>query len=89
MNILDIHIGHRSSASLIIDGKIVADVASERFALPKHYAGLPIQSLQFCLDVANIDIRDIGVIAVPAKKDVFELNYLLNLGEDQKRKEGT
>ena len=49
MNILGIHIGHDSSVALIRDGKIIADVAEERFTRTKHYAGLPIRSLEYCL----------------------------------------
>jgi len=31
MKILGVHIGHDSSAALVVDGRIVADVAEERF----------------------------------------------------------
>ena len=50
MKILGVHIGHDSSASLVIDGKIVADVAEERFNRIKHYAGLPRNAVNYCLN---------------------------------------
>jgi carbamoyltransferase len=79
MNILGIHIGHDSSASLVVDGKIVADAAEERFARIKHYSGLPINAIDFCLKAGNISIRDIDFIAVPAKGSCPKLNFLLDL----------
>jgi len=88
MNILGIHIGHDSSVALVVDGKVVADVAEERFVRSKHYSGLPIRSLQYCLDVANLSIKDIDVIAAPARRDVFELNYLLGFEGNQKQRRG-
>ena len=88
MNILGIHIGHDSSVALVVDGKIIADVAEERFVRSKHYSGLPIQSLKYCLEVANLSINDIDVIAIPAKRDIYELNFLLGLEGNQKQKKG-
>ncbi len=61
--ILGIHIGHDSSAALVQDGTIVADVSEERFVRVKHYAGLPFESIRFCLRYAGIEETDIDVIA--------------------------
>ena len=44
MKVLGIHIGHDSSAALIVDGCIVADVAEERFNRIKHSCELPVIS---------------------------------------------
>lgn len=88
MNVLGIHIGHDSSVALVVDGKIIADVAEERFIRAKHYAGLPIKSLKYCLEAGDLSIEDIDFIAIPSKKDVFELNYLLKLSKDKKQKMG-
>lgn len=86
MKILGIHIGHDSSAALIIDGKIVADVAEERFNRIKHYSGLPFKAIQYCLDLNNLRIDDIDIIAVPSKYSMPELNFLFNLTGDKKEK---
>ena len=87
MNILGIHIGHDSSAALVVDGKIVADVAEERFTRTKHYCGLPIASIDYCLRSQNLKMADIDVVAVPADCSVPDLNFLLDLkGAKRERK---
>lgn len=79
MKILGIHIGHDSSAALVQDGKIVADVAEERFLRVKHYCGLPIQAVDYCLKSQNLTMADIDIVAVPAMGSVPDLNFLLDL----------
>ena len=88
MNVLGIHIGHDSSAALIVDGRIVADVAEERFTRIKHYAGLPIRALEYCLKSQNLTMEDIDAVAVPAKGSMLDLNFLLDL-KGEKREKGT
>lgn len=78
MKILGVHIGHDSGASLIIDGKIIADVSEERFVRIKHYAGLPLRSIEYCLIAGKITIDDIDFISIPSLqsansfRDLFE-----------------
>lgn len=86
MNILGVHVGHDSSACLLKNGKIIADVAEERFNRIKHYSGLPIQSVEYCLKYGRINIQDIDIIAVPSSSSMPELNYLFDLRGDQKEK---
>jgi len=86
MNVLGVHIGHDSSAALIRDGRIVADVAEERFTRTKHYCGLPIGALDYCLKSQDLTMEDIDIVAVPAAGNVPELNFLLNL--EGSRQEG-
>lgn len=88
MKVLGVHIGHDSSSALIIDGKIVADVAEERFVRIKHYAGLPIQSIQYCLDYGKVNITDIDIIAVPSENPMPALNHLFKLEGVRKEKTG-
>ncbi len=83
MKILGIHIGHDSSAALIINGRIIADMAEERFTRIKHYCGLPIHSIQNCLDLAGLTIKDIDVIAIPSAGSFPELNFLLELDKNR------
>ncbi len=89
MKVLGIHIGHDSSAALVIDGKIVADVAEERFTRTKHYCGLPTKSIEYCLSSQNLSIKDIDAIAVPSVGDVPSLNFLLDLKGDKIEKQST
>lgn len=79
MNILGIHIGHDSSVALVRDGRIVADVAEERFLRIKHYCGLPIRSLDYCLRSQKLTMADIDIVAVPSARLVPDLNFLLDL----------
>ncbi len=51
--------GHDSSASLVIDGKIVFAVEEERLNRKKHYGGIPQQAIQACFDYAKIDLADV------------------------------
>jgi carbamoyltransferase len=51
--------GHDSSASLIIDGKLVFAVEEERLTRKKHDGQFPKQSIQACLDFAGITLKDV------------------------------
>lgn len=79
MNILGIHTGHDSSAALVIDGKIIADVAEERFTRIKHYSGLPLESISYCLKSQQLTMADIDMVAVPGSGSFPALNFALDL----------
>ena len=50
MIILGINAYHGdSSAALVIDGKIVNAIEEERINRIKHWAGLPVESMKWCL----------------------------------------
>jgi len=53
-----------SSACLVIDGKLVNAIEEERIVRIKHWAGLPIESIKWCLSDANISIKDVDYIAI-------------------------
>ena len=53
-----------SSACILIDGKLIAAVEEERFRRIKHWAGLPVQSINYCLKEAGVKIEDIDHVAV-------------------------
>jgi carbamoyltransferase len=48
-----------SAASLIRDGELVAAVEEERFSRKKHHSGFPYHAIQFCLDQAGIELKDV------------------------------
>ncbi|VAW87651.1 Nodulation protein nolO [hydrothermal vent metagenome] len=50
---------HDSAAALINNGKIVAAAQEERFCRQKHYAGFPLQAIQYCLAEAEITLDEI------------------------------
>ena len=78
MKILGVHIGHYSGASLVIDGKIIADVAEERFVRIKHYTGLPFHSIDYCLNAGKISIEDNDYLAIPALQLSNFLDFLFD-----------
>lgn len=60
MLVLGIHHGHDSSAALVKDGRIIADVQEERFSRVKHSSNPPLKSIAFCLQQAGVkDINEI------------------------------
>lgn len=48
---------HDSSACLLADDKVIAAVQEERFSRIKHDSSFPIQSIEFCLEKAGIEIN--------------------------------
>lgn len=83
MKVLGIHIGHDSSAALVIDGRIVADVAEERFTRTKHYCGLPLRSIDYCLKSQGLGMADLDAVAVPTAGSLPDLNFLLDLKDER------
>ena len=65
MNILGVRYGHDAAAALIIDGKIIADVAEERFTRIKNDTSFPIHAIQYCLEAGNIDSEELDCLAIP------------------------
>lgn len=79
MNILGIHIGHDSSAALLKNGHLIADVAEERFVRLKHYSGIPYHSVGYCLKAGSLTMDDIDVVAVSSIGAVPQLNFLFDM----------
>jgi carbamoyltransferase len=64
MIVLGIHAGHDSSAAIVKDGKIVADVQEERFNRQKHSNNIPIKSIEYCLKACRLsDINEADKIS--------------------------
>ena len=63
------YLGHDASAALVVDGKVVACAAEERFTRAKHslnLAGntlLPKKAIAYCLDNSGIIIDDVDIVA--------------------------
>ena len=53
-----------SSACIIVDGQLVAAVEEERFRRIKHWAGLPTESIRYCLEEARITFDQVDAIAI-------------------------
>ncbi len=63
--ILGVRHGHDSSACLLVDGRIIADVAEERFTRKKNDGSFPENAINYCLEVGEIDSWDLDAVAIP------------------------
>jgi len=84
--------GHDTSAALMIEGKLVAACAQERYSLDKHSRRFPIDAIKNCLEIGGIRISDLSQIAFcddtrylirerylrPALEDNDRLNFLVS-----------
>ena len=65
MKIIGLNAFHAdASAVLTVDGRVVAAAEEERFTRIKHWAGIPIESIRSCLNIAGMDVRDIDHWAI-------------------------
>ena len=65
MTILGLNAYHADSAAcLIVDGKIVAAAEEERFRRIKHWAGLPTNAIDYCLQEGWLRLSDVDHIAI-------------------------
>lgn len=65
MKILGINAYHGdSAAALLVDGEIVAAAEEERFRRIKHWAGFPVQAIQWCLESQAVDLSDLDAVAI-------------------------
>jgi carbamoyltransferase len=53
-----------ASAAIVRDGELLAAVEEERFNRCKHCAGLPVESIKYCLATAGISIEDVEHIGI-------------------------
>lgn len=65
MKILGVHCGHDSSAALIVDGEIVANVQEERLTRTKHDTSFPHRAVSACLALGGLSSEEIDVLAIP------------------------
>lgn len=65
MNILGINAYHGDSAAAISkNGNLIAAAEEERFTREKHWAGVPINAIKYCLQVADIKISQVDYIVL-------------------------
>jgi carbamoyltransferase len=70
MIILGINLYHAdASAAILVDGMLIAATEEERFTRTKHWAGFPSQSIGFCLQEANISMKDVDYICIGRDPD--------------------
>lgn len=66
-----------SSAAIVRDGKLIAAVEEERFNRIKHWAGVPIESIRYCLREAGIRFGDLEHLAINLNPRVNHFRRLL------------
>jgi hypothetical protein len=60
MYILGLNAFHAdSSAAIFKDGVMIAATEEERFTRVKHWAGFPVQAINFCLREAGISLEQV------------------------------
>ncbi len=65
MYILGINAYHGdASACIYQNGRLIVATEEERFRRVKHWAGLPVQAIHFCLQEAQIALPEVNVICV-------------------------
>lgn len=82
MIVLGIHTGHDSSAAIIQDGRIIADIQEERFNRIKHSNNIPLKSIEFCLNSVNIrnsNINDVDYISFSWKNNPQAIRALFGI----------
>lgn len=79
MYILGINNGHDSSAALIKDGKVVVAAQEERFNRIKHYFGLPVRAVDYCLSVSGVDPMDLDYVSIPTIKRAIDVYALFEI----------
>lgn len=63
MKILGVSYGyHDSSACLVVDGKVVAASAEERFTRQKHDSSFPVYAIEYCLAQAGLRPTDLDQV---------------------------
>ena len=53
-----------SSAALLKDGNVLFATEEERFTRKKHWAGMPMKSIRFCLESEGIGIQQIEAVCI-------------------------
>jgi carbamoyltransferase len=69
-----------ASAAIFVNGSMVAAIEEERFTRKKHWAGFPALAIQFCLQEAGVDFKDVDFFAIgrdPKAKFWKKVLYLL------------
>lgn len=67
---------HDSAACLLKDGEIIAAASEERFTRKKHDENFPEKAINFCLQQANITIKDVDHICF-YEKPILKFERLL------------
>ena len=76
MIVLGVNDGHNSSASLIIDGKLVCSISEERLSREKNHFGFPFKAIKCVLKYGGIKASNINKIAMSSKHFIPAYYYV-------------
>lgn len=64
MKVLGLATMGSSSAAVIVDGVVIAAIEEERLTRLKNDGGFPYKAIELCLEIANLGLSDIDIVAV-------------------------
>lgn len=67
MIVLGINDGHQASAAIIVDGRLIAAIAEERFTRRKNEHGYPRHAVTACLKLAGVAAADLDRVAIATR----------------------
>lgn len=67
MYILGISADHNATAALMKDRKIIVCVSEERFNRIKNYFGIPVKSIEYCLNFAKISPSQLDLVVLASE----------------------
>ena len=80
MNILGLnYIYHDSTACVIKDGELVVALEEERLSREKHTSSFPKQAIKRCLEISEIEAKDIDHIAISFQPSLNTGRKLMSL----------
>lgn len=63
-------LGHDAGAAIVVDGEVLGAVEEERLNRIKKTSAFPKQSIEWCLEIAGLELDDIDLFAFPWSFDV-------------------
>ena len=81
--VLGLHVGHDATASLVVEGKLVAAVGEERLSRIKQHYGFPRRGIHEVLKQAGISGQDVDCIALgggdPLRLNPWQVAHIYQL----------
>jgi len=73
---------HDSGATLFVNGKHICSITEERLSRIKYDGNYPINSIDYCLSVGNIDAEDVDKVYLPSMYiPIFYVQFHAKIGE--------
>ena len=83
--VLGLHIGHDATASLVVDGEIVAAIGEERLSRTKQHYGFPFEAIGKVLQIAGLEPQQVDIIALgggdPLEFNPWQARHIHNAEE--------